>query len=77
MTPTDQAILTFLCMLATWYWGIRQGKEQGREEGLIEGIGQTVDTLHQMGIISLEDEEEIELDLGDDIKVRMKKDEDE
>ena len=60
-------------MLGTWVWGMRQGREQG----LIEGIGQTVDTLHQMGIISLEDEDEIELDLGDDIKVRMKKDEDE
>lgn len=73
MTPTEQAILTLVCMLGTWVWGMRQGREQG----LIEGIGQTVDTLHQMGIITLEDEDEIELDLGDDIKVRMKKDEEE
>lgn len=70
MTPTEQAILTLVCMLGTWVWGMRQGREQG----LIEGIGQTVDTLHHMGIITLDDEDEIELDLGDDIKVRMKKD---
>lgn len=73
MSPTEQAILTFVCMLGTWVWGMRQGREQG----LIEGIGQTVDTLHQMGIITLDDEDEIELDLGDDIKVRMKKEEEE
>ena len=60
-------------MLGTWVWGMRQGREQG----LIEGIGQTVDTLHQMGIITLDDEDEIELDLGDDIKVTMKKEEEE
>lgn len=73
MSPTEQAILTFVCMLGTWVWGMRQGREQG----LIEGIGQTVDTLHQMGIITLDDEDEIELDLGDDIKVTMKKEEEE
>lgn len=72
MTPTEQAVLTLVCMLGTWVWGMRQGREQG----LIEGIGQTVDTLHQMGIISLEDEDEIELDLGNDIKVKMTKEED-
>jgi hypothetical protein len=73
MSPTEQAILTLVCMLGAWVWGMRQGREQG----LIEGIGNTVDTLHQMGIITLDDEEEVELDLGDDIKVRMKKDDDE
>ena len=66
-------------MLATWVWGMKEGRSQGREEGIIQGIGQTVDTLHQMGYIQLDDnEDEHEIDLGDDVKVTLtKEDEDE
>lgn len=31
MTPIEQTLLTVLCMLGAWYWGLTQGTQRGIE----------------------------------------------
>ena len=71
MTPIEQAILTLVCMLGAWFWGLRQGREQG----IVQGIGEAVDHLYQKGMIELEEGEETQLEFGEEVKVRIRKEE--
>lgn len=75
ITPEWQTVMTLVLMVSAWVWGIREGKIKGRDEGMLEGIGTTIDTLQRMGMIDLEEDREIDLD--DNFKVRLKKEDDE
>ena len=72
MTPIEQTILTVVCMIGAWFWGMRQGKEQG----IIEGIGQAVDHLYEKGMIELDGENETQFEIGEDVNVRIRKEKD-
>ena len=71
MTSIEQTLLTLVCMTGAWFWGMRQGKEQG----IIEGIGQAVDHLYQKGMIELDEENEMQFEIGEDVNVRIRKEE--
>ena len=75
ITPEWQTVMTLVLMVSAWVWGIREGKIKGRDEGMLEGIGTTIDTLQRMGMIDLEEDREIDLD--DNFKVTLKKEDDE
>jgi len=78
MTPEWQTVMTLALMGAAWAWGIREGKIKGRDQGMLEGIGTAIDTLHQLGMIELEDDQkEMVIDLNDDVKVKLKKEDEE
>ena len=70
MTPIEQAILTLVCMLGAWFWGLRQGREQG----IVQGIGEAVDHLYQNGLIELDGEDWTYLEIGG-TNIRIKKEE--
>jgi hypothetical protein len=78
MTPEWQTVMTLALMVLAWVWGIREGRIKGHGEGMLEGIGTTIDTLHQMGMIDLDDEQNgMVIDLDNDVKVKLKKEDDE
>lgn len=78
MTPEWQTVMTLALMGGAWVWGIREGRIKGHGEGMLEGIGTTIDTLHQMGMIDLEDnQEEMVIDLDNEVKVKLTKEDDE
>ena len=70
MTPIEQAILTLVCMLGAWFWGLRQGREQG----IVQGIGEAVDHLYQNGLIELDGEDWTYLEIGG-TNIRLKEEE--
>ena len=55
MTPEWQTVMTLALIVLAWVCGIREGRIKGHGEGMLEGIGTTIDTLHQMGMIDLDD----------------------
>jgi len=77
MTPEWQTVMTLALMVSAWVWGIREGRIKGHGEGILEGIGTTIDTLHKMGMIDLDDEQNgMVIDLDNDVKVKLKKEDD-
>ena len=78
MSPEWQTVMTLALMVSAWVWGIREGRIKGHDEGMLEGIGTTIDTLHKMGMIELEDDQdEMVIDLDNEVKVKLKKEDDE